>query len=143
MDDYDDTLRVFAPGAHRAVSFKTQAYPGFPTDLQQPMSALLTTARGTSTVIETIYDARFHHLNEMQRMGAQVRIEGRTAVINGVIKLHGAPVAASDLRAGAALIIAGLMADGQTEIRNVHFIERGYENIDLHLRSLGADIHKA
>ena len=143
VDDYDDTIRVFAPGAHRAVSFKTQAYPGFPTDLQQPMSALLTTARGTSTVIETIYDARFHHLNEMQRMGAQVRIEGRTAVINGVIKLHGAPVAASDLRAGAALIIAGLMADGQTEIRNVHFIERGYENIDLHLRSLGADIHKA
>ena len=142
VEDYDDMIRVYSHGAHRAVSFKTQAYPGFPTDLQQPMSALLTTARGTSTVTETIFDSRFHHLDEMRRMGARAHIVGRTAAIDGVIRLHGASVAASDLRAGAALIIAGLMADGETEISNIHYIERGYENIDERLRELGAQIVK-
>ena len=142
VEDYDDMIRVYSHGGHRAVSFKTQVYPGFPTDLQQPMSALLTTARGTSLVTETIFDARFHHLEQMRRMGARVRISGRSAAIDGVIKLHGASVAASDLRAGAALIIAGLMAEGETEISNIHYIERGYENIDERLRGLGADIRK-
>ena len=142
VEDYDDMIRVYSHGGHRAVSFKTQVYPCFPTDLQQPMSALLTTARGTSLVTETIFDARFHHLEQMRRMGARVRISGRSAAIDGVIKLHGASVAASDLRAGAALIIAGLMAEGETEISNIHYIERGYENIDERLRELGADIRK-
>lgn len=142
VEDYDDMIRVYSHGGHRAVSFKTQVYPGFPTDLQQPMSALLTTARGTSLVTETIFDARFHHLEQMRRMGARVRISGRSAAVDGVIKLHGASVAASDLRAGAALIIAGLMAEGETEISNIHYIERGYESIDERLRELGADIRK-
>ena len=138
----DDSIRVKSIGAHRAVSFKTQVYPGFPTDLQQPMSALLCTATGTSTVVENIFESRFRHLAEMERMGARVRVYEQSAVIEGVPQLHGAAVEASDLRAGAALVVAGLMAQGTTEIYNTHFIDRGYENLEEKFSSLGAQISR-
>ena len=138
----DDSIRVCSIGAHRAVTFKTQVYPGFPTDLQQPMSALLCTATGTSTIVENIFESRFRHLMEMERMGARVRIFDRTAVIEGVPQLHGAAVEASDLRAGAALVVAGLMAQGTTEISNTHFIDRGYEHLEDKLQGLGAKIER-
>ena len=140
VDERDDAIRVRSIGAHRAITFKTQVYPGFPTDLQQPMSALLCTATGTSTVVENIFESRFRHLSEMERMGARVRIIEQTAVIEGVPQLHAAAVEATDLRAGAALVIAGLMAQGTTEITNTHFIDRGYEHLEDKLSSLGAKI---
>ena len=115
---------------------------GEQTDLRQPMSALLCTATGTSTVVENIFESRFRHLSEMERMGARVRIYEQTAVIEGVPQLHGAAVEATDLRAGAALVIAGLMAQGTTEIYNTHFIDRGYEHLEEKLNSLGAKISR-
>ena len=142
VDERDDSIRVRSMGAHRGVTFKTQVYPGFPTDLQQPMSALLCTATGTSTVVENIFESRFRHLMEMERMGARVRLFEQTAVIEGVPQLHGAAVEASDLRAGAALVIAGLMAQGTTEISGTHFIDRGYEHLETKLSSLGAKISR-
>ena len=142
VTDSDDAIRVRSNGNHRAVNIKTQVYPGFPTDLQQPMSALLTTAKGTSIVQETIYESRLKHLTEMSRMGAQVRIMDRTAIIEGVTELYGGPITATDLRAGAALVVAGLMAKGVTEIYEPHYIDRGYENIEQKLRSLGAVISR-
>ena len=142
VDERDDAIRVRSLGAHRAITFKTQVYPGFPTDLQQPMSALLCTATGTSTVVENIFESRFRHLAEMERMGARVRIFEQTAVIEGVPQLHGAAVEATDLRAGAALVIAGLMAQGTTEIYNTHYIDRGYEHLETKFQSLGAKISR-
>lgn len=142
VDEADDVIRVRSLGGHRAVNFKTQVYPGFPTDLQQPMSTLLTTAVGNSTVIETIYDNRFKHLDEMARMGVRARMGDHMAVIEGMPGLIGAPVCASDLRAGAALVVAGLMASGVTEIGNPHFIDRGYEKLEERLKGLGADIER-
>lgn len=138
----EDSIRVFSSGRHRHVNVKTLPYPGFPTDLQQPMSALLTTARGISIINETIYEMRYKHLEEMTRMGAKVRINDRLAIVEGVAELSGCQVAANDLRAGAALVIAGLMAKGETTITNVHFIDRGYENFEEKLRCLGAKIDR-
>ena len=138
----DDAIRVRTVRPHRAVNIRTQEYPGFPTDLQQPMSAMLTKANGDSVVIETIFETRLKHLIEMQRMGAKVRIVDQTAIIEGVPELYGAPVTATDLRAGAALVVAGLMAKGTTEIYEPGFIERGYEHIEDKLQSLGADIRR-
>ncbi len=140
VTEEDDSIRVVSNGVHRAVSFKTQVYPGFPTDLQQPMSALLTTAKGKSKIEETIYENRLRHLVQISRMGAQVNIVDNIAIIEGVTDLHGAPITATDLRAGAALVVAGLMAKGVTEIYEPHYIDRGYENIEQKLRSLGAVI---
>lgn len=140
VQSQDDIIRVRFNKAHRAIKVETKEHPGFPTDLQQPISALLTKANGTSTVIETIFDNRFGHLEEMRRMGADVEIYGQMAKVRGVPSLHGAVVNAADLRGGAALVIAGLMADGITEIRNPHFIQRGYEQLDAKLAGLGADI---
>ena len=142
VSDNDDSIRVRCLGGHRAVNIKTQVYPGFPTDLQQPMSALLTTARGTSIIQETIFEQRFKHLDEIRRMGARVRVAERMALIEGVPQLYGAPVTATDLRAGAALIIAGLMAKGVTEIYEPEYIDRGYEHIEKKLCSLGATISR-
>ena len=142
VSDNDDSIRVRCLGGHRAVNIKTQVYPGFPTDLQQPMSALLTTARGTSIIQETIFEQRFKHLDEIRRMGARVRVAERMALIEGVPQLYGAPVTATDLRAGAALIIAGLMAKGVTEIYEPEYIDRGYEHIEQKLCSLGATISR-
>ncbi len=142
VSDSDDAIRVRTSSAHRAVNVKTQVYPGFPTDLQQPMSALLTTAHGTSIIQETIFESRFKHMDELIRMGAQIRVMDRTAIIEGVPCLYGAPVTATDLRAGAALLVAGLMAKGETEIYEPEYIDRGYEHIEQKLRSLGASIRR-
>ena len=139
--EYDDRIYVRGDGNYRCVNFKTQVYPGFPTDLQQPLTTLLAIANGTSIVTETIYESRFRFLDELRRMGANARsVEGTTAIVEGVKQLYGAHVHATDLRAGAAMVIAGLMAEGETVIDNVHHIMRGYERIDEKLRSLGADI---
>ncbi len=142
VTDSDDAIRVRMNGAHRSVNVKTQVYPGFPTDLQQPMSALLTTAHGTSIIQETIFESRFKHMDELVRMGANIRVVDRTAIIEGVPTLYGAPVTTTDLRAGAALLVAGLMAKGETEIYEPEYIDRGYEHIEDKLRSLGAVIRR-
>lgn len=133
-------MRVSADGRPRAVNIKTLPYPGFPTDLQQPMMAFLTKAKGNSFIVENIYENRFNHVGELQRMGASITINGRTAMVEGVEKLFGAPVYASDLRAGAALIIAALAAEGQSTIHNIEYIDRGYEYFEQKLTALGASI---
>ena len=140
VTDMDDSIRIRTVAGHRAINVKTQEYPGFPTDLQQPLSAMLTMAKGTSIVNETIFENRFKHLNEIARMGAQVRILDQTAVIEGVPELIAAPVTATDLRAGAALVVAGLMAKGVTEIYEPVYITRGYEHLEEKLRAMGAHI---
>ena len=140
VEEGDDYIRVKGNGRPRSVNIKTLPYPGFPTDLQQPMTVLLSTANGTSVIVENIFEARFKHIDEIRRMGAKVTIDDRIAVVNGVDRLTGAPVKATDLRAGAALIIAGIMAEGTTDIFNIKYIERGYDHIDDKLVKLGADI---
>ncbi|MDQ0189405.1 UDP-N-acetylglucosamine 1-carboxyvinyltransferase [Alicyclobacillus cycloheptanicus] len=129
-------------GRLKALDVKTHYYPAYPTDLQAQIVASLSTAIGTSTVTETVFENRFLHVAELQRMGAEVKIEGRTAIIEGVEKLSGASVTATDLRAGAALVIAGLMADGLTEVHGLHHIDRGYDNLVFKLQSLGARIRR-
>ncbi|MDY2602595.1 MAG: UDP-N-acetylglucosamine 1-carboxyvinyltransferase [Eubacteriales bacterium] len=136
----DDLIRVRSGGSFRSVNVKTQGYPGFPTDLQQPLSTLLTVARGTSIVTETIFESRFRFMDELRRMGASIRVIETTAIITGVDQLVGARVNATDLRAGAAMVVAGLMASGVTDIGGVDYILRGYEKIDQKLNSLGAQI---
>ena len=136
----DDRIHIRSDGNLRAVNIKTQVYPGFPTDLQQPMAALLCTANGSSTITETIFENRFRYLEELKRMGADIRVFGRTAVVDGIDRLIAAPVTATDLRAGASMIVAGLMAEGITDIYGVNYILRGYDGIDRKLRSLGAKV---
>lgn len=142
IEENGDSLRVVSSGKLKSCNIKTLVYPGFPTDLQQPMSALLTVARGTSIVAETIYEGRFKHVDELKRMGANIKVEGRVAVIEGTNRLSGATVSATDLRAGAALVVAGLIADGITEIENVKYIDRGYDSIENKLLYLGAKIKR-
>ncbi|MCM3216566.1 MULTISPECIES: UDP-N-acetylglucosamine 1-carboxyvinyltransferase [Niallia] len=124
----------------KPVDIKTLVYPGFPTDLQQPFTSLLTKTNGTSMVTDTIYSARFKHIDELRRMNATIKVEGRSAIINGPVHLQGARVKASDLRAGAALVIAGLMADGITEVTGIEHIDRGYGQLVEKLKGLGASI---
>lgn len=124
------------------IRVKTMPYPGFPTDMQQPMSAVLALAEGTSVIEETIYESRIGHVSELNRMGAKMSVVNRATNIEGVEELSGANVEASDLRAGAALVLAGLAASGETTIRNIHFIDRGYEHFEQTLRGLGADIER-
>lgn len=138
----DDCLHVRPLSKHRAVNFNTQVYPGFPTDLQQPMTALLTMCNGTSKVKETIYESRFNHVCGLRSMGAQVEQTDRILTITGVPQLYGAHVCASDLRAGAALVIAGLMANGVTEISDIYHIDRGYDHLENKLIALGANIKR-
>ena len=135
-------LRVIGNGRPMASDVKTMPYPGFPTDMQAQIMAYLSTALGTSMVIETVFENRFMHVEELKRMGAKIKIEGRSAVIEGVEKLSGAPVKATDLRAGAALILAGLAAEGTTRVMNTYHIDRGYVNIVEKLQNLGASIKK-
>ena len=142
VTENDDSIRVRPRGDQRAVNIKTQVYPGFPTDLQQPMTALLCMAKGTSTMCETIFEQRFKYLDELKRMGAKFKLVDNTAIIEGVSELYGAPVTVTDLRAGAALVVAGLMAKGVTEIYETSYIDRGYERIEEKLRQLGADIRR-
>lgn len=131
-----------APKKLKAVDIKTLPYPGFPTDLQAIIGAVLTVAKGTSIIIENIFENRYRYLNELEKMGAKVTIEGKTAIIKGVRKLTKANVKATDLRGGASLIIAALSAKGRTYVENIEYILRGYENLDEKLRKLGAIIHK-
>ncbi len=140
VEDEDDRIHVRGDGLLRAINVKTQAYPGFPTDLQQPLTSMLAIASGTSVVTENIFEARFRYVDELRRMGANIRIVDRVAIVDGVERLTGAPVTATDLRAGAAMVVAGLIADGTTEISGVQYIRRGYEHIDAKLRQLGARI---
>ena len=136
----EDCVTVKSTGRLRKVNIKTMPYPGFPTDMQPQFAAALCLANGASVITEGIYDNRFKYLTELRKMGAQVQVDGRTAMIEGVEKLCGAPVAACDLRAGAAMVIAGLCAEGTTEVEDIHYIERGYEDFVGKLRGLGADI---
>lgn len=137
-----DSARIVANRRPLAVDIKTMPHPGFPTDMQQPFAAMLSIAEGTSIVSENVYERRFKYVGELERMGADITQEGRTAIIKGVPSLTGAEVAASDLRAGAALVVAGLMAHGETTISGVEHIDRGYENLVPKLSSLGAKIRR-
>ncbi len=142
VEEGDDSVRVTVDGELKGVNIKTTPYPGFPTDIQQPMSALLSTVSGRSMINESIYENRHKHTDELKKMGANIKVEGRVALIDGVEKLTGAVVVATDLRAGAAMVVAGLMAEGETEITNIEHIDRGYPHIEEKFRSLGADIHR-
>lgn len=138
----DDSVRVTVDNELRGVNVKTAPYPGFPTDVQQPMSVLLSITKGRSLVTESIWENRHKHTDELKKMGAMIKVEGRTAIIDGVEKLEGAKVIATDLRAGAAMVIAGLIANGETEIVDIEHIDRGYPHIEEKFRSLGADIRR-
>jgi UDP-N-acetylglucosamine 1-carboxyvinyltransferase len=138
----DDFIRVIGPEKLSAINVKTMVYPGFPTDLQPQMTALLCYAHGTSIITETVFENRYQYINELRRLGCNITVEGRVAVIEGPCGLTGAEVTATDLRAGVALIIAALNAEGKTDIGNVKYIDRGYENIELKLKALGAEIER-
>ena len=142
VEDGDDSVRVTVDNELRGVNVKTAPYPGFPTDVQQPMSVLLSVTKGSSLVTESIWENRHKHTDELKKMGAMIKVEGRTAIIDGVEKLEGAKVIATDLRAGAAMVIAGLIANGETEIVDIEHIDRGYPHIEEKFRSLGADIRR-
>lgn len=131
---------IEAPKKLKAIEIKTMPYPGFPTDMQQIFGSILTVAKGTSVIVENIFENRFKYANELIRMGAKIKIEGKTAVITGTRKLTGATVEGHDLRGGAALILAGLVAKGKTKVENIEYVLRGYENIDKKLNMLGANI---
>ena len=139
----EDALRVRAERPLRSIDVKTMPYPGFPTDMQSQMMALLAKVPGTSVIVENIFENRFMVADELKRMGARIKVEGRMAVIEGVRSLNGTQVKATDLRAGAALIVAGLIADGETEISNAHYIDRGYNLLEDKLKPLGARIWRA
>jgi UDP-N-acetylglucosamine 1-carboxyvinyltransferase len=135
-------LRVKGIKNYKAVDIKTLPYPGFPTDMQAQMMAMMTVAKGTSVIIETVFENRFMHVDELKRMGANIKIEGRSAVVTGVDHLTGAEVKATDLRAGAALVLAGLIAEGKTEINDIYHIDRGYVKMEEKLKNLGAIIYR-
>ncbi len=140
VDVADDQVRVIARDLPQAVDIKTFPYPGFPTDLQSLAMVLMTSANGSSMITENVFEGRFKHVDELKRMGARIKVEGRTALIEGSSRLTGAPVCATDLRAGAAFIVAGLVAEGKTIVSNTDHIYRGYENICQKFGALGADI---
>ncbi|MBS4804138.1 MAG: UDP-N-acetylglucosamine 1-carboxyvinyltransferase [Clostridium sp.] len=140
VEEGDDSIRVYVEGELKGVNVKTAPYPGFPTDVQQPMSALLSTVPGKSLIAESIWENRHKHIDELKKMGATIKVEGRTAIIEGNKDLVGAKVIATDLRAGAAMVIAGLVANGVTEITEIEHIDRGYPHIENKFFSLGADI---
>ena len=140
VQEYEDSVLVKGASTLRRVNIKTLPYPGFPTDMQPPMGALMCVANGTSVITEGVYDNRYKYTNELRKMGAEIQVDGRVAVIEGGKRLTGAPVHACDLRAGAAMVIAGMCASGTTVVDDVRFIERGYENFVGKLKALGADI---
>ncbi|GMA57563.1 UDP-N-acetylglucosamine 1-carboxyvinyltransferase [Alicyclobacillus sacchari] len=144
IEDRVDGIKVWpCPGGRmRPLDVKTHYYPSYPTDMQAQIVAALTVAQGTSMVTETVFENRFMHVAELQRMGANIHIEGRTAVIDGVARLTGARVTATDLRAGAALVIAGLIAEGETEVHGLHHLDRGYDNLVAKFKRLGATIER-
>ena len=137
-----ETLWVEGPEEIQSVNIKTQPHPGFPTDMQAQFMAMMTLGNGTSMITEAVFENRFMHVSELQRMGADISIEGHTAAVRGVLGLHGAPVMATDLRASACLVLAGLAADSTTEISRIYHLDRGYEKLEEKFRSLGADIER-
>ena len=143
VDEYDEAVRVVVTGKLSHTNIKTLPYPGFPTDMQPQMTVLLTCCEGTSIVTESIWENRFKYVDELARMGATIKVEGNTAIISGGDRLTGAQVAAPDLRAGAALVLSGLVAEGFTYVDDIKYIERGYEDFEDKLRKIGADIIKA
>ena len=141
--NYDDSIRIIRTGKLRQTTVKTRPYPGFPTDMQAQVCVCMALANGTSRLTESVYETRFFgYCTELESMGANIKIGGKTALVTGVDQLHGTTVCAHDLRAGAALVIAGLAADGVTYVEHIHFIERGYEHLVRKLNALGADIQK-
>lgn len=142
VEEYDDSVRVCRTGKLKKVNLKTMPHPGFPTDMQPQMTALLALANGTSIVTEGVWDNRFRYVDELRRMGAHIQVDGKVAVVEGPCQYKAAPVRAVDLRAGAAVLIAAMAAEGRTEIENIEYIERGYENIVEKLIGLGAKIHR-
>ena len=142
VEDYGDSMRVYCKKRPTKANIKTLPYPGFPTDMQSQMGVILSIAEGTSIITESIWDSRFQYTDELNKMGANITAKGKTAFFEGVKELRGAPVYVSDLRAGAALIIAGIVAKGTTEIYNLEYIDRGYENIEQKFRNLGAKIER-
>ena len=142
IEEYDDAVRVTAREKLKPVDIKTLPYPGFPTDLQSQFMTLTMKAEGTSVITETVFENRFMHVEEFRRMNAAAKIEGRSAIVNGPVELQGAEVAATDLRAAAALIIAGLVAEGRTEVTELKHLDRGYVNFEEKLRLLGATIER-
>ncbi|MDF2531238.1 MAG: UDP-N-acetylglucosamine 1-carboxyvinyltransferase [Clostridia bacterium] len=142
IHEFEDSIRIKCDKKPKAVNLKTLPYPGFPTDVQQPMSVLLSMAEGTSIVAESIWEGRFKYVDELKRMGAKIKVEDRIAVVEGIDKLWGTSVYATDLRAGAAMVVAGLVADGETIIGNIKHIDRGYEFLEDKLVSLGAKIKR-
>ena len=135
-------IRVRADSSMKAIDLKTLPYPGFPTDMQAQFMAMLAVAEGTSVVTETVFENRFMHVDELVRMGAQIRVDGRTATVEGGRVLKGAAVRATDLRAGAAMVLAGLVAEGETRVGYIHHIDRGYDDLVAKLVALGADIRR-
>ena len=142
IEEYDDAIRVISGEVRKPTRVKTLPYPGFPTDMQPQMTVILSMAQGTSTVIETIFENRFMYVDELTKMGARIKVEGNIAVIEGVEKLTGASLNAHDLRAGAALVLAGLAAEGYTTVEDIHYIHRGYEAFEEKLAKLGGKIEK-
>ncbi|MCL5780979.1 MAG: UDP-N-acetylglucosamine 1-carboxyvinyltransferase [Firmicutes bacterium] len=142
LTEEETGIRVNCTGRTKGVDIKTLPYPGFPTDMQAQFMALMTVSQGTSIITETVFENRFMHVNELKRMGAKIKIEGRTAIVQGVRGLNGAEVKATDLRAGAAMLLAGLAAEGETAISNIHHIDRGYENLIEKLQGIGANIRR-
>lgn len=142
VEIHDDSIRVWADTTPTSANITTMPYPGFPTDLQPQIGICLSLADGTSIINEGIWESRFQYTNELNKMGANIINQGKSAVFTGVDKLYGAPVEATDLRAGAALIIAGIVANGETSITNIYHIDRGYENIEEKFRKLGANIQR-
>lgn len=142
VQEYDDSVRVSRSGPLNRCNIKTMPHPGFPTDMQPQFAVLLSLAQGTSIITEGVWDNRFRYVDELRRMGANIQVDGKVAVFEGVEALQGAPIKATDLRAGAAMIIAALAAQGVTEIEEICHIERGYENIEEKLQALGADIRR-
>jgi UDP-N-acetylglucosamine 1-carboxyvinyltransferase len=143
LKESEDGMRVSGPRRPQSADFQTLPYPGFPTDLQAPFTSFLSLASGTSIVTENIFEQRFAHIPELVRLGADIAIDGRTAVIRGVKKLSGAKVMSSDLRNSAALILAGLAAENTTEVYRIYHLDRGYERIEHKLSAMGADIERA
>ncbi|HEY0865984.1 MAG TPA: UDP-N-acetylglucosamine 1-carboxyvinyltransferase [Fimbriimonas sp.] len=142
IEEGADWIRTWSDKRLRGIRVKTMPHPGFPTDMQQPMAAVLSLAEGVSMVEETVYESRIGHIQELNRMGAAIRVEGRTSIISGVDSLKGSTVEASDLRAGAALVLAGLAAEGETVVKNIHWIDRGYEKLEENVRRLGGTIER-
>ena len=140
IEERDDALLVRRDGPLQRTNIKTMPYPGFPTDMQPQIATVLALAQGTSLVTESVWSSRFKYVDELKRTGAQIQVDGKVAVVEGVDHLEGAPIQACDLRAGAAMVIAALAAHGTTEITQVQYIERGYEDIIGKLRAVGADI---